>query len=211
MKHTVTGQPQATLQRIGAKIFWWHTVQSGRIQDPVLDHLPSDRIVEMLQTLLRKGLNPCEPCDDFCGRHASLFHYAASMNWHNVCYLFVDHGADPTAGERSPLNLFGRGLWRGNWEALPLPSPRLSQHCEEMLRRRAVYLEQQWRENVWQRRRHAMVVLSEHGFLLDKNVVVDTLSSLPPISRKSIQENWDYLLGSVLANPLIRLRIISFL
>jgi hypothetical protein len=207
--HT-TMPSQELLQSLGGKILWWHQIQPYQIPDAQ----PGDQLLLMLKTLLNKGLVSDEPTD---GRHGSLFHYAAVMNWHNVCYLFVDHGADPSkhALTTTPLELFGQGYWNHHWIALPLDQETKRIHCDEMVRRRVVFVEQQQRNDRWKRRGPMIRVMSAHGFIEKQPCSVpaefDTWKTLPSVSRKTKRENLDYLHGSIFANPLLREWIISFL
>lgn len=192
------------LQRAACNILWWHKIQKGGSF-----RLPCDQTMKMLETLLRKGLDPNQVDETNSMLHGvSIFHYAASLNWHNACYLFVDYGADPVLND-----VFGKGLnVAGHWQALPLHETERIHHCDEMVRRRNAFLEQQRRDEIWARRRHLIIALSGSGFFdVSSSSNDDTSCPLPPIMRQTPRENLDYLHGSVFANPLLRERVISFL
>jgi len=158
------------------------------------------------------------------GRFESFLHYVATLGYYEACYLAVDHGADPSEvvdpeTKQTVLDIFGRGSWLA--EVTPLPEAECKTHCDEMRRRRAVYLETKRRNDTWKRRRDAMMMLAGCGHLPrsnhkrkrdDDNMAANNMfGSLPPISRRTRQENVDYLNDAVFGNPLIHERIVTCL
>lgn len=151
----------------------------------------------------------------------SFLHYVATLGYYEACYLAVDHGADPLKvvdqeTKQTVLDIFGQlSLLE---EVTPLPEEERKTHCDEMRRRRTVFLETKRRNDNWKRRRDAMMMLAECGHLPrskrkrdDNNSAVDTFGSLPPISRRTRQENVDYLNDAVFGNPLIHEQIVTCL
>ena len=169
---------------------------------------PSADIMKILRRILERGANPmcCVPYRP----SESVFQHVCQYDYLNAAELFIEFGADPTAlnaNNETALDVYNRGSMR--YPPLEMSPEVRKERCATLLQRRAAYLEKKRKDDLWERRAHAVMALSGSGWLREPQGPLPTYhGSLPSILRKTKKENRDYLNESVFGNPVIAKNIV---